>query len=81
MGHLSSHLELTTAGWIFSVGLVSIMKVQMVSMSVKFLMLMEELRLFMLGFTLDLFVSNFAALSHMYICLSTGTTRIMQCIV
>ena len=38
MGHLSSHLELTTAGWIFSVGLVSVMKVQMVSMSVKFLM-------------------------------------------
>ena len=38
MGHLSSHLELTTDDWIFSVGLVSVMKVQMVSMSVKFLM-------------------------------------------
>ena len=67
MGHFSSHLELTTDDWIFSGGLVSVMKVQMVSMSVKFLMRREELRLSILGFTVDLFVScNFAALSHMY---------------
>ena len=39
--------------------LVSIMKVQMVSMSVKFLMRMEELRLSILGFTVDLSVSYY----------------------
>ena len=38
MGHFSLHLELTTDDWIFIGGLVSIMKMQMVSMSVKFLM-------------------------------------------
>ena len=58
MGHFSSHLELTTDDWIFSGGLVSVMKVQMVSMSVKFLMRMEELRPSILGFTVDLSVSS-----------------------
>ena len=59
MGQFSSHLELTTDDWIFNGGLVSVMKVQMVSMSVKFLMRMEELRLSILGFTVDLSVSYY----------------------
>ena len=64
MGHLSSHLELTTDDWIFSGELVSIMKVQMVSMSVKFLIRMEELRLSILGFTVDHCVSSY----HCFFC-------------
>ena len=59
MGHLSSHLELTMDDWIFNGELVSIMKVQMVSMSVKFLIRMEELRLSILGFTVDHCVSSY----------------------
>ena len=57
LGHFSSHLELIKDDWIFSEGLISVMNRQMVSMSVKFLMRMEELRLSMLGFTVDLSVS------------------------
>ena len=67
MGHFSSHLELTKEDWVFSGELVSVMKVQMVSMSVKFLMRMEELRLCMLGFTLDLFVSCNSAAFWSYV--------------
>ena len=59
MGHFSLHLEMTTDDWIFNGELVSIMKVQMVSMTVKFLMRMEELRLSILGFTVDLSVSYY----------------------
>ena len=59
MGQFSSHLELTPDGWIFSGELVSVMKVQMVSMSVKFLMRREELRPSILGFTVDLSVSYY----------------------
>ena len=56
LGHFSSHLDLTKEYYVFSEELVSVMKVQMESMTVKFLIEMEELRLSMLGFTVVLSV-------------------------